>query len=252
MILIRQDPPFDMNYIYSLQLLSTIQERVRIVNNPRSLLIFGEKLIPCYIENGKYMPNTLITDDIKHVKAFLAQHSTEDLSTRTTKRFITDDRLSNKPIILKNLWGYSGIGIKKVTKADEIEIFMANNVMCNPVVAQEFLPQIVKGDVRVTIMDGEVICAISRIPAPGAFISNLYAGATAIALNSLDARSAEICKAVGEFLLKHDIFLAGVDIIDGFLIEVNITSVGAITHSNHVHGKNLEKILVDKLEAKML
>ncbi len=251
MILIRQNPPFDMNYLYSLQLLSIIQNHVVVLNNPKSLAIYGEKLIPFYIKNGKFLPKTIITS------------SCNTSNYDTIKNFFSQ----NKTVVLKDLWGYSGIGVKKVTQEENLEDFMKNQntnqllraqdledqeFKNQQVVIQEFLPEIYAGDIRVTFVNGEILCAIQKVPAKGNFISNTCAGGTVYAVKQLSESVMEICKEVSNFLVKEDIFFAGIDVVADRLLEVNITSVGLLFQSNIVHNTNFTKILVDKMEAKML
>jgi len=199
-ILIRQDPPFNLEYISSTYILDSIKDKVRIINDPTSIRNISEKL---YSSRYQYfMPSTIFTQDIYEIKKFLQKY--------------------NK-VIIKPIHGFSGNNIHLLTKFDSkfITKFIQkhNFIMC-----QKYLPKIYKGDKRVFLINGKISGAISRIPKKGSFLSNLSKGATAVKIE-LTKKEIKISKLIAKQLKKEKIFFAGIDFIDQKLNgDINVTS----------------------------
>ena len=224
-ILIRQDPPFNLEYISTTYILDTIKNKVKIINNPTSIRNVSEKLYSSKYK--KYMPNTIFTQNIDEIKKFFK---------------------INKRIILKPIHGYGGNDIHLLSKFDNkfIKRFIKkhDHIMC-----QKFLSKINKGDKRVFIIDGKIVGAISRIPKKGSFLSNLSRGAKAIKIN-LSKREKKISKKIAKDLKKENIFFAGIDFIDQRLNgDINVTSPTGLKTLYDLTGINLAKIFWRNLKA---
>ena len=199
-ILIRQDPPFNLEYITTTYILDKIKDRVNIINNPTSIRNISEKLYSAkYL---KFMPSTIFTKDIIEIKKFIKKH---------------------KKIILKPIHSYSGNDIHLLNKFNLklIQKFIKKHghIMC-----QKYLSKINKGDKRVFLINGKVTGAISRVPKKGSYLSNLSKGATAINIK-LTKTEKKISTIVGKHLKKEKIFFAGIDFIDQKLNgDINVTS----------------------------
>tara|TARA_B100000963_G_scaffold349526_1_gene358686 strand:+ start:6201 stop:7127 length:927 start_codon:yes stop_codon:yes gene_type:complete len=199
-ILIRQDPPFNLEYISSTYILDTIKDKVKIVNNPSSIRNVSEKLFSSkYLE---FMPKTIFTQNMNEIKKFFKTH---------------------KKVILKPIHGYSGNDIYLLQKFNLkfIKRFIKkhNYIMC-----QKYLSKISKGDKRVFLINGKVVGAISRVPKKGSFLSNMSKGAKPIT-TKLTEKEKRISKKVANDLKKEDIFFAGIDFIDQKLNgDINVTS----------------------------
>ena len=199
-ILIRQDPPFNMEYISATYILDTIKNRVKIINNPTSIRNISEKLYS--IKYQKYMPSTIFSQNINEIKKFFRTH---------------------KKVILKPINSFSGNNIHLMSKFNlkfiKKIIKKHNYIMC-----QKFIRNINKGDKRVFIINGKVCGAISRIPKKGSFLSNLSKGAKPVNTN-LTIIEKKISKLVAKDLKKENIFFAGIDFIDQKLNgDINVTS----------------------------
>jgi len=224
-ILIRQDPPFNLEYISTTFILDTIKNKVKIINNPTSIRNVSEKLYSSKYK--KYMPNTIFTQNIDEIKKFFK---------------------INKRIILKPIHGYSGNDIHLLSKFDNkfIKRFIKkhDHIMC-----QKFLSKINKGDKRVFIIDGKIAGVISRIPKKGSFLSNLSKGGKAIKID-LSKREKEISKKIAKDLKKENIFFAGIDFIDQKLNgDINVTSPTGLKTLYDLSGINLAKIFWRNLKA---
>lgn len=204
-ILIRQDPPFDMNYITTCYLLNMINSsQCLVLNNPASILQNSEKLAALQFSN--YIPKTIIASDIDlHVRNFIEQQ---------------------KNVIAKPLYGHGGNDIILINESDSlIDLIKTHGTL----VLQEFLPEVkTDGDKRVYMIDGEIIGSFQRIPKGGEIKANLSAGGTAYK-TSLSDREKEICDSLSFWLKKNHIVFAGIDILNGFLIEINVTSPTGLT-----------------------
>ena len=199
-ILIRQDPPFNLEYISTTYILDFIKNKVKIINNPTSIRNMSEKLYSAkYL---KYMPDTLFSQDINEIKNFIKKH---------------------KKVIVKPIHSYSGNDIHLLNKFNSklINKFIKkhDHIMC-----QKFLPKINKGDKRVFIINGKVCGSISRVPKKGSFLSNMSKGAKPININ-LTKLENKISKLIAKDLKKENIFFAGIDFIDQKLNgDINVTS----------------------------
>jgi len=224
-ILIRQDPPFNLEYISTTYILDTIRNKVKILNNPTSIRNVSEKLYSAKYQ--KYMPSTIFTKNIDEIKKFFKKNSS---------------------VILKPIHSYSGNDIHLLNKFDSklINSFIKKH---DHVMLQKFLPKISKGDKRVFIINGKVCGAISRIPKKGSILSNMSKGAIPINIK-LSKRESKISKLIAKDLKKENIFFAGIDFIDQKLNgDINVTSpTGLKTHFD-LSGINLAKIFWKELRA---
>ena len=199
-VLIRQDPPFNLEYISSTFILDTIKNNVKIINDPTSIRNVSEKLYSTNFQ--KFMPKTIFTQDIHEIRSFFNR---------------------NKKIVIKPIHSFSGndIHLINIFKSKFISKFIKKHgyVMC-----QKFLPKIKNGDKRVFIINGKVCGAISRVPKKGSFLSNMSKGAKPINID-LTKNEKKISNIVGKDLKKKNIFFAGIDFIDQKLNgDINITS----------------------------
>lgn len=223
-ILFRPNPPVDMEYLSTLYLLRTIEDKVLIINKPSSVINLPEKIFPFYL--SKYSPETLVTKDTELAAKFLAKH---------------------KEIIVKPLYDYGGHGIIKVKTSEKNILLKRLKESSEPVLLQKFLKNIAKGNKRVLFIDGKVAGAVVRIPKKGAFLANYHQGSTTTK-TILNKREQEICKALSKQLKQNDIMIAGVDIIDGYLTEVNITSPAGFGSMLSVYKQKPHDLLVRKIE----
>ena len=224
-VLIRQDPPFNLEYISSTYILDTIKDNVKIINDPTSIRNISEKLYSTNYQ--KFMPKTIFTQDIREVRNFFKK---------------------NKKIVIKPIHGYSGndIHLIKIFRSKFISKFIKkhNYVMC-----QKFLPKIKYGDKRVFIINGKVCGAISRIPKKGSFLSNMSKGAKPVSIN-LTRNEKKISNIIGKDLKKKNIFFAGIDFIDQKLNgDINITSPTGLKTFYDLSKINLAKTFWKELKA---
>jgi len=224
-ILIRQDPPFNLEYISTTYILDFIKNKVKIINNPTSIRNISEKLYSTkYL---KYMPDTLFSQDINEIKNFIKKH---------------------KKVIIKPIHSYSGNDIHLLNKFNSklINKFIKkhDHIMC-----QKFLPKINKGDKRVFIINGKVCGAISRVPKKGSYLSNMSKGAKPININ-LTKQENKISKLIAKDLKKENIYFAGIDFIDQKLNgDINVTSPTGLKTFFDLSGINLAKTFWKELKA---
>jgi len=224
-ILIRQDPPFNLEYISTTYILDRIKNKVKIINNPTSIRNISEKLYSAKYQ--RFMPNTIFTQDLSEIKSFIKKH---------------------KKIILKPIHGFSGNDIHLLNRFDVkfINKFIRkhNHIMC-----QKFLPKISKGDKRVFIINGKICGAISRVPKKGSFLSNMSKGAKPINIKLTKIEN-KISKLIAKELKKERIFFAGIDFIDQKLNgDINVTSPTGLKSFFDISGNNLAKIFWKELKA---
>ena len=224
-LLIRQNPPFNLEYISSTYILDTIKKKVRVINDPTSIRNISEKLYS--VKYQKFMPSTIFTQNINEIKKFFKK---------------------NKKIIIKPIHGFSGndIILLKKFNLDLVKKFIKkhNYIMC-----QKYLSKIYKGDKRVFIINGKVRGAISRVPKKGSFLSNMSKGAKAININ-LTKKEIKMSKIIGKELKKENIFFAGIDFIDQKLNgDINVTSPTGLKTLNDLSKNNLAKIFWADLKA---
>ena len=223
-ILIRQDPPFNLEYITTTYILDNLN-KVKIINNPSAIRNISEKLYSTRFM--KYLPRTIFSSDIKQIKKFLKL---------------------NKKIIIKPIHGYSGNNIKllngKLNKKEIVNYLNKHgHIMC-----QKFLPLIKFGDKRVFIINGQVVGAISRVPKKGSFLSNLSKGASA-KLIKLTNKELSISKIVAKDLKQNNIYFAGIDFISGKLNgDINVTSPTGLKTFFDLSGINLAKVFWNNLK----
>ena len=224
-ILVRQDPPFNLEYISSTYILDTIKKNVKIINDPTSIRNVSEKLYSSKFQ--KFMPKTIFTQDIHEVRSFFNK---------------------NKKIVIKPIHSFSGndIHLIKIFRYKFISKFIKkhNYVMC-----QKFLPKIINGDKRVFLINGKVCGAISRIPKKGSFLSNMSKGAKPVNIN-LTKNEKKISNIIGKDLKKNNIFFAGIDFIDQKLNgDINITSPTGLKTFYDLSKINLAKTFWKELKA---
>ncbi len=229
-ILMRQDPPFDIGYITATYLLERIASETLVVNDPRSVRDAPEKLF--VLDFARFMPPTLITRSLSELKAFHARHG---------------------EIVVKPLHGNAGAAVFRIGRdgtnlAALAELF--GSVWREPYIAQAFLPAVADGDKRIVLVDGEVAGAINRKPGPGEIRSNLAAGGTAHAAE-LTAREREICAALGPELKARGLLFVGIDVIGGHLTEINVTSPTGIVAIDAFNGSDTPARIWDAIEAKV-
>ena len=224
-ILIRQDPPFNLEYISTTYILDTIKDKIKIINNPTSIRNISEKLYSAKYQ--KFMPSTIFTQNIDEIKNFFKIH---------------------KKIILKPVHSFSGNDIHLLKKFNLklISQFIKkhNHVMC-----QKFLPKISKGDKRVFLINGKVCGAISRVPKQGSFLSNMSKGAKPVNTQLTNVEK-KISKLVARNLKKENIFFAGIDFIDQKLNgDINVTSPTGLKTLHDLSKLNLAKTFWKELKA---
>ena len=224
-ILIRQDPPFNLEYISTTYILDTIKNKVKIINNPTSIRNISEKLYS--VKYQKFMPNTLFTQNINEIKNFFKK---------------------NKKVILKPVHSFGGNDIHLLSKFNFLLIkkFLKKHgfIMC-----QKFLPNIIKGDKRVFIINGKIAGAISRVPKKGSFLSNMSKGGKAIDTN-LTIVEKKISKIIANDLKKENIFFIGIDFIDQKLNgDINVTSPTGLKTLYDLSKINLAKTFWKELKA---
>ena len=223
-ILIRQDPPFNLEYISTTYILDFIKDKVKIINDPTSIRNVSEKLYSAKYQ--KFMPSTIFTQDINEIKKFFKKH---------------------KKVILKPIHSYSGNDIHLLTKFDLklIQKFIKqhDHIMC-----QKYIPKISKGDKRVFLINGKVCGAISRVPKKGSFLSNLSKGAKPINIKLTNTEN-EISKLIANDLKKENIYFAGIDFIDQKLNgDINVTSPTGLKTFFDLSGINLAKTFWNELK----
>ncbi|MAG96697.1 MAG: glutathione synthase [Alphaproteobacteria bacterium] len=227
-VLMRQDPPFDMTYITTTHLLEHIHPETLVVNDPVEVRNAPEKLFVTHFDD--VMPPTLISADVAEIKDFRAEH---------------------KDIILKPLFGNGGIGVFHVGPDDEnlnalLEMFAAGSR--EPIMVQLYLPEVRAGDKRIILIDGRAAGAVNRVPMAGEARSNLHVGGRA-ERSSLTKREQEICKAIGPSLKDRGMIFVGIDVIGDYLTEINVTSPTGIQEIDRFDEVSLEADIWDAIEA---
>ena len=229
-ILMRQDPPFDIGYITATYLLERIASETLVVNDPRSVRDAPEKLF--VLNFARFMPPTLVTRSLVELRAFHAKHG---------------------EIVMKPLHGNAGAAVFRIGRdgsnlAALAELFGA--VWREPYIAQAFLPAVADGDKRIVLVDGEVAGAINRRPGKGEIRSNLAAGGTA-EVTDLTTREREICAALGPELKRRGLIFVGIDVIGGHLTEINVTSPTGIMSIDKFNGSDTPAMIWNAIEARL-
>ena len=227
-VLMRQDPPFDMAYITATHFLEVIHPKTLVVNNPIEVRNAPEKLFVTGFEGVQ--PPTLITSDPEAIYDFRARHG---------------------DMVLKPLYGGGGSGVVRL-KADDpnLDALLELHAMIGreQVIAQKFIPAVSKGDKRILLVDGEPVGAINRIPAKGQVRSNLARGGRAEAVE-LTKRDLELCAAIGPELRRRGLLFVGIDVIGDYLTEINVTSPTGAQQLKRFGGPDAAAALWDKIEA---
>jgi glutathione synthase len=228
-VLMRKDPPFDMEYLYSTHLLELAQaEGARVVNDPRAIRDFNEKL--AIAKFPQFTPPTLVTRKEQALREFLSEHG---------------------DIVLKPLDGMGGHSVFRVHRQDHnigVILETLTHYGTRTVMAQRFLPEIAQGDKRVLVIDGEPVpYVLARIPKPGETRGNLAAGGTGVA-RPLSPRDREIAETLGPQLKARGLMLVGLDVIGDCLTEVNVTSPTCMVEITQQTGFNVAGMMIDALE----
>ena len=228
-ILMRQDPPFDLAYISATHFLERIHPRTLVVNDPAEVRNAPEKVF--VTEFPQLMPPTLISRDKDEIQAFRAKHGA---------------------VVMKPLYGHGGAAVFRIQEQDPnfgsfFDLFATT--LREPWVTQAFLPKVTEGDKRIILIDGEAAGAVNRVPQPDDIRSNMVRGGAAVA-TELTPREREICATIGPALKARGLLLVGIDVIDGFLTEINVTSPTGIRAIKALGGPDLAAATWDVIEAK--
>jgi glutathione synthase len=228
-VLLRQDPPFDLAYITTTHLLERIQTKTLVVNDPAHVRNAPEKVF--VTEFPDLMPPTLVTRDLAEIKAFREEHG---------------------DIVMKPLYGHGGGAVFRLTREDLnfgslYDMFAVT--FREPWVVQAFLPAVKQGDKRIILVDGEFAGAVNRVPARDDLRSNMVRGGAAKA-TELTAREKHICERLGPALRQRGLLFVGIDVIDGMLTEINVTSPTGIRAVRSLGGPDIAALIWDKIEAR--
>ena len=226
-VLMRQDPPFDMAYITATHILERIHPKTLVVNDPAHVRNAPEKLF--VTEFADFIPPTLITSDRAEIREFRARH---------------------KDIILKPLYGNGGAGVFRVREDDEnlgslMEMF--THFYREPVIVQRYLPEVRAGDKRIILVDGAFAGAINRVPAIGEARSNMHVGGRP-EKTELTPRERDICAAIGPELRRRGLIFTGIDVIGDYMTEINVTSPTGIHEVRRFGGADIAKLVWDAIE----
>jgi glutathione synthase len=229
-VLMRQDPPFDLAYITATHLLERIHPRTLVVNDPAAVRNAPEKMF--VTEFPELMPPTLIARDLAEIKAFRAAHG---------------------DIVMKPLYGHGGGAVFRLT-AEDLNFGSLYDMFANtfrePWVIQKFLPAVKHGDKRIILVEGEFAGAVNRVPAADDLRSNMVRGGSPKE-TELTPREREICKALGPSLRKQGLLFVGIDVIDGFLTEINVTSPTGIVAVDRFNGTDTPARIWDAIEGRL-
>ena len=228
-VLMRQDPPFDMGYITATHVLEHIHPKTLVVNDPAHVRNAPEKLFVTHFP--ELMPPTVITSDRREIMAFRAEH---------------------KDIIVKPLFGNGGAGVFHLRAEDEnlnalLELF--TQFYREPVVVQRYLPEVRQGDKRIILVDGKFAGAVNRVPAAGEARSNLHVGGQATQ-TTLTKREREICEAIGPELSVRGLIFVGIDVIGDWMTEINVTSPTGIQEIRRLDGTDIARLIWDAIESR--
>jgi glutathione synthase len=226
-VLMRQDPPFDMAYITATHLLERIHPHTLVVNDPAHVRNAPEKIF--VTEFPDLMPPTLVTRDLAEIRAFRAEFG---------------------DIVMKPLYGNGGAGIFKVGRDDEnfngfLDLF--NGLSREPYMIQRFLPRVREGDKRIILVDGEALGAVNRVPADGDIRANMVRGGAGQS-TELTPRERDICARIGPLLRERGLIFVGIDVIDGHLTEINVTSPTGLRAIRRLGGPDLAVSIWDAIE----
>ncbi len=228
-VLMRQDPPFDMSYITATHILEHIHPQTLVVNDPAQVRNAPEKLFVTHFDG--VLPPTLISSDEEQIKAFRAEHG---------------------DIILKPLYGNGGAGVFRLRPDDEnlnalLEMF--TELYREPVIAQAYVPAVRRGDKRIILVDGKPVGALNRVPVEGETRSNMHVGGRP-EKSELTAREHEICALIGPELSRRGLIFVGIDVIGEYLTEINVTSPTGLQEIARFDGTNIAGLIWDAIEAR--
>ena len=228
-VLMRQDPPFNLAYISATHLLDRIHPATLVVNDPTAVRNSPEKLFVTLFH--ELMPPTLITYDLEEVRAFRREHG---------------------EIVVKPLYGNGGAGVFHLRPEDSnlgslMEMFRA--YLNEPLMVQRYIPEVRQGDKRIILVDGKPVGAVNRVPARGEARANLHVGGRAEKA-ALTRRDQEICEAIGPALERHGLILVGIDVIGDYLTEINVTSPTGAQQLKQFTGVDAAALMWDVVEAK--
>lgn len=228
-VLMRQDPPFDMAYITATHLLEHVHPHTLVVNDPRAVRDAPEKLLVTHFPD--LMPPTLVSWDTQAIRAFRAEHG---------------------DIIVKPLFGNGGAGVFRLREGDEnlaslLEMFFAQSR--EPLMIQRYEPAVRAGDKRIILVDGEPVGALNRVPEQGEVRSNMHVGGVAAKV-ALTARDREICRRIGPYLRDNGLIFTGIDVIGDWLTEINVTSPTGLQQIDRFDGINSAGLIWDRIESR--
>ena len=229
-ILMRQDPPFDMSYITATHILEHVHPHTLVINNPTNVRNTPEKLFVTHFEN--VMPPTLITSDEEEIFGF---------------------RKEFKDIIVKPLFGNGGAGVFHIKPDDEnlsSLIELHKTFYREPLMIQEYVPAVRQGDKRIILIDGEPVGAVNRVPAKGEARSNMHVGGKPMKCE-LTGRDREICEIIGPSLKEKGLLFVGIDVIGNYLTEINVTSPTGIQELSRFEDTNIASLIWDAIEKKL-
>ena len=227
-VLMRQEPPFDMHYITYTHLLDHLDKKVRVINNPVSVRNAPEKLLVTHFAD--LMPKTIISKNFDEIKEFVSK--------------------LNK-VVLKPLYGKGGEGIILLESNDKMFDKKLENFLLGehePIMAQEYLPIVKKGDKRIILINGAPVGCLNRIPAEGEFRSNLGVGGLP-ELSELSSRDIEICQRISKTLIDYDLYFVGIDVIGDFLTEINVTCPTGVRQIKELGGPDIAKLFWDNINS---
>jgi glutathione synthase len=230
-VLMRQDPPFNLAYISATHLLDRVHPRTLVVNDPHSVRNAPEKLFVTQFQ--ELMPPTIVTYDIEEIRAFRREHG---------------------HVIVKPIYGNGGAGVFHIRPEDTnlnslVELFQT--FLNEPLMVQAYIPAVREGDKRIILIDGKAAGAVNRVPAPDETRANLHVGGRA-ERTTLTRRDHEICEIIGPTLEARGLLLVGIDVIGGYLTEINVTSPTGIQEIDRFEGTNLAARVWDAIEARIV
>ena len=229
-ILMRQDPPFDMSYITATHILEHVHPHTLVINNPTNVRNTPEKLFVTHFEN--VMPPTLITSDEEEIFGF---------------------RKEFRDIIVKPLFGNGGAGVFHIKPDDEnlsSLIELHKTFYREPLMIQEYVPAVRQGDKRIIHIDGKPVGAVNRVPAKGEARSNMHVGGKPMKCE-LTGRDREICEIIGPSLKEKGLLFVGIDVIGNYLTEINVTSPTGIQELSRFEDTNIASLIWDAIEKKL-
>mgnify|MGYP001297789715 CR=1 FL=1 len=228
-IFVRQDPPYNIEYISSMHILEQLSGKTQIINDPKGIRNAPEKI--SMLKYKKIIPPTIITRSKSEINKFINQYSTA---------------------VIKPLYGNGGEGVFLLSKRDKnfnqiLEHYITNKK--EPFILQKFIPQVKNGDKRIILIDGEPVAAIKRMPKRNEIRSNIHVGGNC-KKTQLSKQDRKICSEIKQFLKSEGLFFVGIDIIGNYLIEINVTSPTCIQEIKRLHKIDIASIIWDKLKEK--